>query len=89
MRILYQSIAARSLRNSSSLKFFILRALIILIARDITAKHTDGVHQIVITKSQVKDVTCIVNSDVINYGRCINSLSGRFIYQLRKPKRVV
>ena len=65
-----------------------------MIARDIAAKLADGIHQIVITRSQFKDprldyITCNVNSNVINYGRCINSLSGRFIYQLFKPKRAV
>ena len=48
-----------------------------MIARKITTKPTDGIHQIVITKSQFKDprldyVTGNVNSDVVNYGRCVN-----------------
>ena len=65
-----------------------------MIPRDITAKRTDGIHQIVITKSQFKGprldyITCNVNSDVINNLRCINSLSGRFNYQLLKSKRVL
>ena len=65
-----------------------------MIARDIISKLTDEIHQIVITKSQFTDprldyITSNANSDVINYGRYINSLSGRLIYQLLKPKRVV
>ena len=64
-----------------------------MIARDTTSKLTAGIHQIVIFESQFKDSrldndTCNVNSDMINYGECVNSLSGRFIYQLLKPKRV-
>ena len=95
MRILCQFIAARSLRNSSSLTFLILTSFDnFMIARVIMMKLMNGIHQIVITKYQYKDprlnyVTCNVDSDVINYGRCVNSLSGRLIYKLLKPKRIV
>ena len=65
-----------------------------MIARESARKLKYGISHIVTTKSQYEDpilnyLTCNVHKDVINYGRCANSLYGRLWYQLLKAKQVL